>query len=209
MAVDIEKVRKSLEVCPIKWVGDGKFTNEILDERHVRVVVPVEGLHLNHVGIVYAGTMFTAMELAAGAIFMCTYGLDEFVPIVSNFEISFLKPTKKDLVAEIEWTEEEAAERIKPIRERGRGRMPVEITLRDIDGVVAFGRLVGEGCLRARERRERQRKGQRRGGHSFPHHERLTSLLFTTLRGSSVTTTSTMSAINVRNSRRPAHISSI
>lgn len=109
MAVDIEKVRKSLEVCPIKWVGDGKFTNEILDERHVRVVVPVEGLHLNHVGIVYAGTMFTAMELAAGAIFMCTYGLDEFVPIVSNFEISFLKPTKKDLVAEIEWTEEEAA----------------------------------------------------------------------------------------------------
>lgn len=52
MAVDIEKVRKSLEVCPIKWVGDGKFTNEILDERHVRVVVPVEGLHLNHVGIV-------------------------------------------------------------------------------------------------------------------------------------------------------------
>lgn len=46
MAVDIEKVRKSLEVCPIKWVGDGKFTNEILDERHVRVVVPVEGLHL-------------------------------------------------------------------------------------------------------------------------------------------------------------------
>lgn len=112
MAVDIEKVRKSLEVCPIKWVGDGKFTNEILDERHVRVVVPVEGLHLNHVGIVYAGTMFTAMELAAGAIFMCTYGLDEFVPIVSNFEISFLKPTKKDLVAEIEWTEEEAAERI-------------------------------------------------------------------------------------------------
>ena len=140
MAVDIEKVRKSLEVCPIKWVGDGKFTNEILDERHVRVVVPVEGLHLNHVGIVYAGTMFTAMELAAGAIFMCTYGLDEFVPIVSNFEISFLKPTKKDLVAEIEWTEEEAAERIKPIRERGRGRMPVEITLRDIDGVeVAKG----------------------------------------------------------------------
>ena len=108
MAVDIEKVRKSLEVCPIKWVGDGKFTNEILDERHVRVVVPVEGLHLNHVGIVYAGTMFTAMELAAGAIFMCTYGLDEFVPIVSNFEISFLKPTKKDLVAEIEWTEEAA-----------------------------------------------------------------------------------------------------
>ena len=74
--------------------------------------------------------MFTAMELAAGAIFMCTYGLDEFVPIVSNFEISFLKPTKKDLVAEIEWTEEEAAERIKPIRERGRGRMPVEITRR-------------------------------------------------------------------------------
>ena len=67
MAVDIEKVRKSLEVCPIKWVGDGKFTNEILDERHVRVVVPVEGLHLNHVGIVYAGTMFTAMELAAVA----------------------------------------------------------------------------------------------------------------------------------------------
>lgn len=130
MAVDIEKVRKSLEVCPIKWVGDGKFTNEILDERHVRVVVPVEGLHLNHVGIVYAGTMFTAMELAAGAIFMCTYGLDEFVPIVSNFEISFLKPTKKDLVAEIEWTEEEAAERMQ-IYTSGTTSIPKGVMLSD------------------------------------------------------------------------------
>lgn len=97
MAVDIEKVRKSLEVCPIKWVGDGKFTNEILDERHVRVVVPVEGLHLNHVGIVYAGTMFTAMELAAGAIFMCTYGLDEFVPLSAILRSASSSPRRRIL----------------------------------------------------------------------------------------------------------------
>lgn len=135
MAINIEKVRRTLGASPIKWVELGKFSNDILDERHIRMTVPVEGLHINHVGTVYAGSMFTLLELAAGAIFMCTYGLDEYVPIVAGFEISYLKPTKKDLVVEIEWTEEEAAERIKPIKERGRGRLPVEMTLKDVDGV--------------------------------------------------------------------------
>lgn len=135
MAVDIEKVRKTLGASPIKWVELGKFTNDIMDERHIRMTLPVEGLHLNHVNTVYAGSMFTLLELAAGAIFMCTYGLDEYVPIVASFEITYLKPTQKDLVVEIEWTEEEAAERIKPIKERGRGRFPVEMILKDVDGV--------------------------------------------------------------------------
>lgn len=135
MAVNIEKVRQTLSASPIKWVELGKFSNDILEERHIRMTVPVAGLHINHVGTVYAGSMFTLLELAAGAIFMCTYGLDEYVPIVASFEITYLKPTRKDLVVDIEWTEEEAAERIAPIKERGRGRMPVELTLKDADGV--------------------------------------------------------------------------
>ena len=135
MAVNMEKVRATLSASPIKWVQLGKFSNDILEERNIRMSVPVEGLHINHVGTVYAGSMFTLLELAAGAMFMCTYGLDEYVPIVASFEITYLKPTQKDLVVELEWTEEEAEERIHPIKERGRGRMPVELTLKDVDGV--------------------------------------------------------------------------
>lgn len=135
MAVNLEKVRAMLNAAPIKWVELGKFSNDIIEERHIRMSAPVEGLHINHVGTVYAGSMFTLLELAAGAIFMCTYGLDEYVPIVAGFEIKYLKPTKKDIVVDIEWTEEEAEAFIKPIKERGRGRLPVEMTLKDVDGV--------------------------------------------------------------------------
>ena len=135
MAVDIEKVRGALAHNPIKWVSEGKFNNLVLDERHVKISCETAGLHMNHVGTVYAGSLFVLAELAAGAQFMCTYGLDEFVPIVSNFEISYLKPTKKHIVVDIEWTEKEAAEKIAPIKERGRGRMEVEMTINDTDGV--------------------------------------------------------------------------
>ena len=107
---------------------------EAVEERHVRLRLPVAERHLNHVGIAYAGSEFVLAEIAGGTLFMATYGTDEFVPILKGVELKFLKPGTKDLVVDLSLTKEEAERKIAPVRERGRGDYFLEIPVFDVDG---------------------------------------------------------------------------
>jgi acyl-coenzyme A thioesterase PaaI-like protein len=119
---------------PIRYVNLAGIVPEIMEERHVRLILPVEEIHLNHVGIVYAGSMFVIAEIAGANLFVCTYGQDEFVPILKGMEIKYNKPTKKDLVIDLFLTEEEAVEKIAKARERGRGDYFLDVPIKDVDG---------------------------------------------------------------------------
>ena len=48
--------------------------------------------------------------------------------------IDYKKPCKTDLIIDMSMSEEEAAEKIKPIDERGRGRYPLDIPVCDTEG---------------------------------------------------------------------------
>ncbi|MCB6566920.1 DUF4442 domain-containing protein, partial [Desulfovibrio desulfuricans] len=89
-------------------VNMAQLQAEAVEERHVRLRLPVGERHLNHVGIAYAGSEFVLAEIAGGTLFMATYGTDEFVPILKGVELKFLKPGTKDLVVDLSLTEEEA-----------------------------------------------------------------------------------------------------
>lgn len=119
---------------PTPYVNMANLQAETVEERHVRLRLPVEGLHLNHVGTAYAGSEFVLAEIAGGTLFMATYGTDEFVPILKSVNIKYLKPGMKDLVVDIALTEDEAAEKIAPVKERGRGDYFLEIPVFDVDG---------------------------------------------------------------------------
>ena len=119
----------------IKWAAMSGIYADILEERHVRMILPLSDLHTNHVGIAYAGSMFMLAEISTAAIILCTYGTDKWVPIVSRIEMDFTRPTKKDLVVDMRLTEEEAAEKIKAIEERGKGKISLIIPVSDIDGI--------------------------------------------------------------------------
>jgi len=119
---------------PIKYVNMAGIKPEVMEERHIRFVLPTEAIHLNHVGIVYAGSMFTFAEISGANLFVCTYGTEEFVPILKGVEIKYLKPTKKDLVIDIQLSQEEADEKIALARERGRGDYFLDVPISDTDG---------------------------------------------------------------------------
>ncbi|OUO89776.1 DUF4442 domain-containing protein [Gordonibacter sp. An230] len=125
---------------PTPFVNLAKLQPEIVEERHVRLGLPIQGLHMNHVGIAYAGSEFVLAEIAGGTLFMATYGDDEFVPILKGVDIKFLKPGTKDLHVELALTEKEAEEKIGPVRERGRGDYFLAVEVRDADDdvVAAF-----------------------------------------------------------------------
>lgn len=125
---------KSVSNGPTPYVNEAGLVAEIVEERHVRMVLPLTAKHKNHVGIAYAGSEFVLAEITGGTLFMATYGTDEFVPILKSVECKYLKPGTKDLVVDISLTEEEAAEKIKLAKERGRGDYFLDVPVFDIDG---------------------------------------------------------------------------
>ncbi len=132
--IDYKKIKAKFQNPKIKWVAMSGIYPEIIEERHSRLVMPLGDLHVNHVGTAYAGSIFVLAEMSIAAIIYCTYGTDKYVPIVSRFEIDYIKPATKDIVVDVRLTVEEAAEKIKPIEERGKGRMTLILPVTDIDG---------------------------------------------------------------------------
>ena len=129
-----KELAKNVNDGPTPYINLAQMKAEIVEERHVRLLLPLTELHRNHVGIAYAGSEFVLAEIAGGTLFMATYGTDEFVPILKSVESKYLKPGTKDLVVELSLTEDEAAEKIAPVRERGRGDYFLDVPVFDVDG---------------------------------------------------------------------------
>jgi acyl-coenzyme A thioesterase PaaI-like protein len=132
--MDLETLKMAV-TDTIPWVKMSGLCMEIFEEGHVKLSVPAKN-HLNHVGIVYAGTHFMLMEVAGAALFLVTYGIEKFLPINKGMEIRFLKPATTDISCELRIEREEAREKLKPIEVKGRGEWILDMTVSDIRGVT-------------------------------------------------------------------------
>jgi acyl-coenzyme A thioesterase PaaI-like protein len=119
----------------IPWVKASGLTAEVLEPRHVVLRLPKER-HLNHVGIVYAGSLFMLMEISGAALFGCTYPFGKYVPINKEMSIKFLKMGTTDILCDLSISEGKAAELIRPIDEKGKGEWVLEMECRDTEGTV-------------------------------------------------------------------------
>ena len=117
----------------IPWVEDSGLSAEVLEERHVVLRLPKDR-HLNHVGIVYAGSLFMLMEISGAALFACTYPLGRYIPINKGMDIRFLNMGVTDILCELSISEEKATEMIRPIDEKGKGEWVLEMDCRDTEG---------------------------------------------------------------------------
>ena len=119
----------------VPWIKDSGLHVEVLEVGHVKLTVPV-ARHLNHVGIVYAGTLFMLMEVAGAALFMATYGIERFVPLNKGMNIRFLKPCLTDITCELFLGPQEAEARLAPVIERGKGDWFLDMSVTDMNGTV-------------------------------------------------------------------------
>lgn len=131
--MDNDRLKALFTESPIKWAKESEIYPEILEERHVKVAMPPEK-HINHVNIIYAGSIFTLAELSAGALFFATYGFEDFAPIVSEASITYQKPIKGLMYVEESFTREEADALIAPVLERGKGSIHLEVRVRNEEG---------------------------------------------------------------------------
>jgi hypothetical protein len=118
----------------IPWVKQSGLKVDIFEKGHILLSVPVIPQHINHVGIVYAGTYFMLMEVAGAALFLATYGLESYIPINKAMNIRFLKPSSTDISCELFLPQEKADEMIAPIMEKGKGDWMLDMTTVDSSG---------------------------------------------------------------------------
>ncbi len=106
-----------------------------LDRGYVKMRMPFEP-NINHVQIMYAGSLFTLAELPGGAIFATSFDSTRFYPIVRDMSIRFRRPAKTDVTVEVRLDEKEAAEIAARAERDGKADYEWECQLKDTTGEV-------------------------------------------------------------------------
>jgi thioesterase domain-containing protein len=110
---------------------------EMIESRkgYVKLKAPLAG-NENHVGIMYAGALFTLAEVPGGALFMTSFDPTKYYPIVKDMYIRFRRPAATDVTIEITISEKEVARIQKEADEKGKADYILEGEIKDETGEV-------------------------------------------------------------------------
>jgi thioesterase domain-containing protein len=106
-----------------------------LEPGHVIGSAPLEG-NVNHLGTMYAGTLFGLAEMLGGAMFGASFDIARFHPTVKDLQIRFRRPATSDVRAEAR-LDGATLERLRAeAEERGKVEFVLEARLTDAAGEV-------------------------------------------------------------------------
>jgi thioesterase domain-containing protein len=130
----LQKMATSLEES-IPFVGRTGVKVLELERGYTKMMMPYEP-NINHVGMMYAGALFTLAELPGGAIFLSTFDPKRFFPLVRDMQIKYLKPAMTDITVEVRLSEEAAKEIADRAEADGKANYEWECELKDANGVT-------------------------------------------------------------------------
>jgi len=110
---------------------------EILELRDsgVKVKMPLAP-NINHVGMMYAGSLFTLAEFPAGIVFMNRLDTSKVVPIVAEVSIRYRRPAMTDIYADFQFEDEIFARLQAEALEKGKASFKHTQELTDESGEV-------------------------------------------------------------------------
>jgi thioesterase domain-containing protein len=114
-----------------------KMGMRILDfqKQSVKIMLPKEP-NVNHIGTVYAGSLFSLADFAGGVLFYSAFDLRKYYPLLKEVTITFKRPATTDITVETSMTPEQA-EGIKKIAdETGKADWALDLELKDEQGNV-------------------------------------------------------------------------
>jgi len=119
----------------IDFVKRSGLKAEELLPGYVRLRMPLAG-NQNHIGTLYAGALFTLAEIPGGALFLTSFDVQRFYPLIKEMNLRFRRPATSDISVEARLDAEEI-ERIQNEAEReGKAEYRLELQLKDADGQV-------------------------------------------------------------------------
>lgn len=106
-----------------------------LERGYCKMLMPFEP-NINHVGMMYAGALYTIAELPGGVIYSTSFDISRFYPIVKDMSIRFRRPAKTDVTVEVRVSEEEI-ERIQAEADaNGKCDFEWDVEIKDASGEV-------------------------------------------------------------------------
>jgi len=106
-----------------------------LADRYAKLMIPLQG-NINHVGMMYAGTLFTLGEIPGGAIFLTSFDTTKYYPIVKEVSIRFRRPALTDVTVEVSLTPQRVEEMTKEVEAKGKVDYGLDLELKDMSGEV-------------------------------------------------------------------------
>lgn len=92
--------------------------------------------NINHVGMVYAGALFTLAEVPGGSLFAGAFDLSRFYPIVGEVKIRFVEPARTSVLVDARMSDEEIERVTADLEAEGKARWVLTQELVDESGTV-------------------------------------------------------------------------
>ncbi|MBF7729875.1 YiiD C-terminal domain-containing protein [Pseudomonas sp. N040] len=147
MSMPSELVRQLTEE-QIAFVQRSGLKAEVAEPGFVRLRMPLAG-NQNHIGSMYAGALFTLAEIPGGALFMTSFDVQRFYPIVKEMNLRFRRPATGDILVEARLPAEQIAEISARALAEGKADYRLELELKDAGGEVV---AVSQGLYQMRRR---------------------------------------------------------
>ena len=123
----LEKAIKIIEKMGMRILDFQKYS--------VKIILPKEQ-NVNHIGTIYAGSLFSLADYAGGVLFYATFDMKKYYPVLKEVMITFKKPGTTDITCEASMSPAQA-EQIKSITdETGKADWVLDLELKDEKGDV-------------------------------------------------------------------------
>ncbi|MBU2514131.1 DUF4442 domain-containing protein [bacterium] len=106
-----------------------------LRDRYAKFVMPLEG-NVNHVGAMYAGSLFTLGEFTGGIVPGVSFDITRYFPIVKEIKIKYIAMAKTDIHIEAELSQEEVKRIEAEADENGKADITMDLELKNTNNEV-------------------------------------------------------------------------
>lgn len=130
----IEQARRAVEEG-IAFVKRSGLKLDALERGYVRCSMPLAG-NENHIGTMYAGALYTLAEIPGGALFLSSFDISRYFPIIREHRIQYLAPARGDIYVEVRIEDAEIARIQGEADEKGKADYTLVADLTDADGKV-------------------------------------------------------------------------
>lgn len=147
MNMPIELVRQLTEE-QIAFVKRSGLKAEVLQPGFVRLRMPLQG-NQNHIGSMYAGALFTLAEIPGGALFMTSFDVQGYFPIIKEMNLRFRRPATTDILVEACMSAEQISLISTQASTEGKADYRLDLELKDSHGEVV---AISQGLYQMRKR---------------------------------------------------------
>jgi acyl-coenzyme A thioesterase PaaI-like protein len=134
MNIDFESVRR-MTTGAVPFAQRAGVDLLEFERGRVKMKIPLAS-NQNHIGIMYAGALFTVAEIPGGALFLSAFDASRCYPILVDMAVKFLKPATTDVFVEARLSEEDIARVNAGLESAGKEQFVLDLALKDANDVT-------------------------------------------------------------------------